>query len=551
MGNAGCKDVKTTDETDSKEGQILNVTACNVDELRDGEMREVAVGDGKVLLVKEAGAFHAIGAKCTHFGAPLSKGAFCNGRVRCPWHGACFNIKTGDIEDFPGLDSIPTFKTSINENKVVIHVHPDAMKSHKRVRSMTRRNKASTESIVIIGGGPAALKCAETLRAEGFDGQVQMVTKDKYLPYDRSRLSKSMKATPKELEMRSEQFYKDCDIDVRLSSEVVGVDTEKRNVKLKSGTFLTYTKLLIATGGTARRMEVEGGNLEGIFTLRAVDDANTIIAAAADKHVVVVGGSFIAIESACFLADKVKSIVVVLNGELPLYTMGKEIGNFVKKLFDERNNISFRYKTSIKSFAGENGKLSSIVLSDGSTVQADVCILGIGVTPNTEFLKETAVQVDSNGYIEVNQFLETRVANVFAAGDITSVILPPCKPNDKINIQHWQMAHKQGHVAALNMLGKSEPLKSVPFFWTVIFGKSIRIAGTTKGDVNNVVVHKEENDSKILVFYIRNDIVTAVASINFDPVVAHFAEILFSGKTVAKQDISDGNISKWLEGVKR
>ena len=159
---------------------------CDVDEMKDGEMREVQVGEGKALLVRSEGEFNAIGPKCTHFGAPLVKGSMSNGHVRCPWHGACFNIKTGDIEDYPGLDCVPNHEVIIKEgNKVFVKADVEALKSHKRYKSMVQTVDPSAPHIVIIGGGPASVTCAETLRQKSFTGRITIVSKESHLPYDR------------------------------------------------------------------------------------------------------------------------------------------------------------------------------------------------------------------------------------------------------------------------------------------------------------------------------------------------------------------------------
>ncbi|KAJ8312313.1 hypothetical protein KUTeg_009686 [Tegillarca granosa] len=187
-------------------------------------MKEVDIGDQKALLIKDGGLFYAVGGKCTHYGAPLSKGtilklyitwlhksAYCNGRVRCPWHGACFDVKTGDIEDFPGLDSLPCYK--------------------------------------YYNLGPASVACAETLRQEGFTGRISIATKEKYLPYDRPKLTKAMTATPESIALRNSDFYKSHNIDILNEKEASSVDTKEKSVKFMDGTTLKYDSLVVATGG--------------------------------------------------------------------------------------------------------------------------------------------------------------------------------------------------------------------------------------------------------------------------------------------------------------
>ena len=171
---------------DMDENLVKEVFACNVNDMKDGEMKEVDIGDTRALLIRDQGNFSAIGHKCTHYGAPLVKGVLKNGYVRCPWHGACFNIATGDIEDFPGLDCVPKHEVYVKDgNKVMIKALQSSLKSHKRVKKMVESFDENGKHFLIIGGGPTSVTCAETLRQNGFTGKITIASMDSHLPYDR------------------------------------------------------------------------------------------------------------------------------------------------------------------------------------------------------------------------------------------------------------------------------------------------------------------------------------------------------------------------------
>ncbi|KAK7488224.1 hypothetical protein BaRGS_00020531, partial [Batillaria attramentaria] len=252
----------------------VETVACKEDELSDGDMREVQVGETAVLLVKENGKFYAVGNKCTHYGAPLSKGAFCNGVVRCPWHGACFSVKTGDIEDFPGLDSLPKFEVEVRDKDVVVKADQGPSRTQRGSRPWA-----------------ATVACAETLRQEGFTGRIVVLTKENCLPYDRPKLSKAMSSTAESIALRSQDFFSSCDIEFRTGTEVTGLDAGKKEV-LTSGGPVQYDSLLLATGGRPRTMPIPGIDLKNVCVLRTPDDANRIAANSEGKNVVIIGSSF-------------------------------------------------------------------------------------------------------------------------------------------------------------------------------------------------------------------------------------------------------------------
>lgn len=235
----------------------------------------------------------------THYGASLCNGAFSDGIVRCPWHGACFNVETGDIEDFPGLDSLHKFQVEVDSGEVKVRARKSQLASGKVTKAMSKRDEANTEeAVIIIGGGPAAETCAETLRQTGFTGRVTMLTMEQTPPYERIKLSKAPTSSAESLRLRTQDFYDGADIEVRTASLVVDVNTDENVVELADGSTVAYSKLVIASGCSATKLECPGAaDLTNVFALRSPEDANGIAAAAGkDKHVVVLGTSFIGME---------------------------------------------------------------------------------------------------------------------------------------------------------------------------------------------------------------------------------------------------------------
>ncbi|XP_022104629.1 apoptosis-inducing factor 3-like [Acanthaster planci] len=531
---AAGKNQATSQDTD---GDIfIEATVCKVDDLKDGEMREVEVGQGKALLINQLGEFSAIGHKCTHYGAPLIKGVLSNGRVRCPWHGACFNAKTGDIEDFPGLDSVAKFEVRVDGEDVIVKSRKKALASHKRIKDMSCRSPDSDKTILIIGGGGAAATCAETLRQEGFKGHIVMATKEKHLPYDRPKLSKSLTSSGAELSLRQPDFYSVYDIDVQKDMEATAVDTLLNCVAFKNGKSISYDTLLLATGGSPRVLDIPGKDLRNVCVLRSPEDANYIAEQGKGKNVVIVGTSFIGMEMAAYFAGKASSVSIIGRSAAPyIASLGETIGKALQKMCEDKG-VKFYLNSDPEQFNGdETGQLREVVLKGGETLTADLCVMGVGVMPATNFLKDSGITLNSRQAVVVDKFLKTNKPNVFAAGDIVQVPLA-MKADEEVNIGHWQVACIHGRIAALNMLNQEMELDSVPYFWTMLFGKSVRYAGYNAG-FEDVIIEGNPEELKFVAYYIKGDHVVAVASMNSDPVVSKFAEYIASGRELTKSDV--------------
>jgi len=512
---------------------------AKVSDLKNGEMREVTLGEGKVLLVKENNEFKAIGNKCTHYGAPLKDGVLCNGRVRCPWHGACFSTTTGDIEDSPGIDSIHTFKVRVEDDNVIVRANPEDLKVWKRPPNLTSCSAEDKRLFVILGGGAAGQTAAETLRAEGFQGRIVVVTKESELPYDRPKLSKAMTIKIDQILLRNEAFYKNNNIDFIFGDEALELDAERRIVKLKGGQELNYDAVLIATGGDPRTLPVPGKDLANIYALRVLSEAHAIAANSEGKNIVIVGSSFIGMEVASCLAGKAQSLSVIGMEKVPFErVLGAEVGAAIQKLH-EAKGVRFYLQRVVKEFKGE-GVVRQVVLDDGTELDADLVVIGAGIIPATNFVKpDGRISIGRDRSIQVDQYLKA-TDGVYAAGDVARFPYVHAG-GESIRVEHWGLAQKQGKVAARNMVGRVTPLTSVPFFWTVQFGKSIRYAGHAV-TYDNVLVQGSADDMKFVAYYSLNGKVLAVASVGMDPVASAAAELLALDKMPSLAELQRGPV---------
>nr|XP_022907828.1 apoptosis-inducing factor 3 isoform X2 [Onthophagus taurus] len=531
--------------TSSTSEEYVEGVVCNEDEINENEMKVLDLEDvGKILLVKQKGKLTAIGAKCTHAGALLSTGALGDGRVRCPWHGACFNITTGDIEDFPGLDSLPCYQVKVENNQVKVRARKNDVATNKRLNTMSKLDLNNNECFVVIGAGPAGGTCVETLRQEGFTGRIVLISKENSLPYDRVKISKAMDMPLDKIQFRNDSFYRDHDIEVMKGIAAIGVDTNEKLVKLDNGNDVGYSKLFIATGCKAVKTPIPGVELKNIEVLRNFNHAAYVHSQLTpDKEIVVLGSSYIALEAASYSVNKVKKVTVVMRSDVPFKPLlGPRIGAAFKAFFEEKG-VVFIPNSGIKRCIDDgHGFINSVELINDEIIKADLCIMGVGSRLYTDFLKSSQVDIREDGSIEVDDFMETNVKGVYAGGDLAYAPVWSYR-NIKSVIGHYPLAHMHGKIAALNMLEKKKPLKAVPFFWTMLFGKGIRYAG--HGKYTDIVYSGDVEGLKFVAFYLDEDEVVAVSSCQMDPIVSEFAEILAQGKKLYRKDLTGDDHLGW------
>lgn len=547
-----CNENRGTISRMESTNNYVESVVCQENDLKDNEMKVFDIGeDGKVLVVKQKGEFSAIGTKCTHYGAPLINGALGDGRLRCPWHGACFNLKTGDIEDFPGFDSLPCYQVTVTDKgEVKVRAKISDLKTNKRIKDMGVVSPCEGSVVVIVGGGPSGATCAESLRSEGFKGRITVIAKEPHLPYDRIKVSKIGTVTDIEkLQARSQKYYDDANIEIMKGVEATKIEPNDKLVHLNNGNKLRYSALYLATGSKPRVPDIPGIDLKNIFTVRNYEDSINILTTLGsnqDKDVVVLGLRFIGLESAASCNEKAKSITVVGKQKAPLEQIfGPEIGRSLQKLFEDKG-VKFQFETTITKCNGEDGVIKSVELTNGTVLPADMLILGVGTTFNTEFVKDSGLKLEANGAVSVNDKLETNIQNIYAGGDIAHAPVA-AYDNKQMTIGHVGLSQYHGRVAALNILKKETSLQTVPFFWTMLFGKSIRYAGC--GRAASTLIDGNVDDLKFVIFFFdETDKVIAMASCMRDPIVAQFAEFLHQGKSLYKKDLKDDRFA-WTKSI--
>ncbi|XP_076293975.1 apoptosis-inducing factor 3 isoform X2 [Lasioglossum baleicum] len=511
---------------------------CKDSDIKENEMKLLPLGDAgeKILLIKQKGELHAIGTKCTHYGALLHTGALGDGRVRCPWHGACFNIKTGDIEDHPGLDSLPCYKVKVDDGGLVrVRADRKLLGLNRRTKEMCAHDSSNPNTVVIVGGGPAGATCAETLRQENFTGNIVMVCREHVVPYDRVKVSKALDFDVELSVLRPLSFYKNHGIEVKLGTVATGLNTDEKVIQLSHHEKLHYNYLFICTGSKPRMPDLPGINLGNIFTLRDYTDAHSILSQLSpEKHIVILGLGFIGMEAAAYCVNKSASVTVIGKGAAPLQSVfGAEIGNRVRQEFEEKG-VKFLFGNNIAQFVAKEAhpnSVGTVVLTDGTVLTADVAIIGIGSTLYTDWIKDSPIEMLEDGSIKVDKYLKTNVENVYAGGDIAYA---PLFGSDSISaaVGHYPLAHYHGKIAALNICDRNAPLNTIPFFWTTLFGRSYRYAGHGKPD--KIKIYGSLEKFEFFAYYLKDGKVIAMSSVGADPVVSDFANYLYEGKSLTE-----------------
>lgn len=320
-----------------EEYRQLFLTDAN--ELDDGQMKEVKYGtkeNESILVVKYKGKLYAMSNYCPHFGAPLHTGILVDNLLKCPWHGASFDITTGQKEVSPSLNDLPLYEIFENEKGYYVNIPIDLQNVKKsKVPPMSKRDPNDKRKFLIIGGGPAALSASESLRQSGYTGEIIMLSKDEYVPYDRTILSKFIPKDMSKIQLRSPEFLKEYDIDIKNKANVVTLDNKNKKVILEDGSEYTYDKLLLATGATPAKPKITGIDKKHVFTLRTYDDIQNISEMGSkSKDIVLIGGNFIGMESASNLkkAFKTANVTIIEMNQTPFYaSLGKEVGSALQK----------------------------------------------------------------------------------------------------------------------------------------------------------------------------------------------------------------------------
>ena len=479
-----------------------------LDDLADGGMIGGHVGEEPVLLARRGDEFFAIGSACSHYGGPLAEGLAVGDTVRCPWHHARFSLRTGEAIGAPAFNPVACWRVDKRDGKACVRdkIEPSARRRAGQARSASE----NAERVVIVGGGAAAFATAEMLRREGFAGSVTLLSSDDAAPYDRPNCSKDYLAgnAPEDwIPLKPAEFYREHAIDVALGTNVTGIDVKARQVAVAGGRNVAFDKLVLATGAEPIRLDIPGASEPHVHVLRSLGDARAIIANAKEaRHAVVVGASFIGLEVAASLRARELEVHVVAPERRPMERiLGREFGDFIRELHEE-HGVVFHLEETATAIDGHKVKLKG-----GTTLSADLVVVGIGVRPRTGLAEQAGLAIDRG--VVVNEYLETSAPGIYAAGDIAR--WPDPHSGEKLRIEHWVVAERQGQTVARNILGRRERFADVPFFWSQHYDLPINYVGHAE-KWDKLEIEGDIKARDCVVRYRRDGKLLAVASIYRD-----------------------------------
>ncbi len=471
-------------------------------DLAEGGMLTGRVGDDEVLLVRHGGKVSAIAAHCTHYHGPLAEGLVVGSTLRCPWHHACFDLRSGEALAAPALSPLQCWRVEERGGKIVVgaKIEPPPPKP----------TGSASERVVIVGGGAAGFAAAEMMRRRGYAGSITMLSSDDAAPVDRPNLSKDYLAgsAPEDwVPLRGDDWYKDNRITLKLKTEVTALDVKAKELTLAGGSSEKFDKLLLATGAEPVKLDLPGAKQKHVHTLRSFSDCRSIIAQIPKvKRAVVIGASFIGLETAAALRARDIEVHVVAPEKRPLERVfGPQLGDFIRALHEE-HGVKFHLENSVTAIGANN-----VTLKTGGTLDAELVVIGVGVRPRIALAEKAGLTIDKG--VVVNQYLETSAPGIYAAGDIAR--WPDPISGDEIRVEHWVVAERQGQTAALNMMGERKPFRSVPFFWSQHYDVPINYVGHAESwdtiDIDGDVMKRD-----CVVRYMKGGKPLAVASIYRD-----------------------------------
>ena len=389
----------------------------------------------------------------------------------------------------------------------------------------------------------------QSLREQGFKGSITLISSEPNLPVDRTKLSKALIADPKKIELRPQDWYKTSSIET-LSDEVSGVDFKSKTVSTTSGSSYPYTKLILATGGTPKALPLPGfKDLSNVFLLRTVPDVQAILKAVGDqknKKIVVVGSSFIGMEVGNALSKENHVSIIGMESTPLERVMGVEVGKIFQKTLSN-NGVKFYMSASVDSAAPSKSDpkaVGAVKLKDGTSLEADLVVLGIGVAPATGYLKgNSAIQLEKDGSIQTDEsFAVKGLSDVYAIGDIaTYPYHGPGGSGSLTRIEHWNVAQNAGRSAARSIVsgGKEAPKPFIPIFWSAL-GSQLRYCGNTPNGWDDLVLQGNPEEGKFAAFYGKGDTTVAVASMMMDPIMSQSAELMRRGKMPGLKELRGG-----------
>ena len=459
-------------------------------DIADGAVLRGHVAGKEAIMLRRGVDVFIVGAHCTHYHAPLADGLVVGDEIHCPWHHACFSLRTGAATCAPAFDALRAWR---------VECVGDVYFARERMKPEPKTPAAISSPpgrIVIVGGGAAGFAAAFTLRAEGYDGLLEMISADTAAPYDRPNLSKDYlagAAVPDWLPLRAPDWYRDAGVQLRLGSRVQALDVVAKRLTLDDGAAITYDRLLLATGADPVRLPTPGADLPHVHYLRSLADSDRLIAAAGGvKRVAVIGASFIGLEVAGALRARGLEVHVIAPEAAPMARiLGPELGAYIRQLH-EAHGVIFHLKDVATEITPQK-----LTLRSGGSVMAELVVIGVGVRPNLTLAEQAGLAVDKG--VLVDEFLAASAPDVYAAGDIAN--WPDKTSGGRIRVEHWVVAERQGQTAARNMLGMQEKFEAVPFFWSQHYDQTISYVGHAAAWDRTEISGSPESGACMVTFY--------------------------------------------------
>jgi 3-phenylpropionate/trans-cinnamate dioxygenase ferredoxin reductase subunit len=397
----------------------------------------------------------------------------------------------------------------------------------------------SKPSFVIVGGGMAGAIAAQTLHEEGFDGKITLLGHEPHAPYERPPLSKDYlqgKADRDSIFVHPGPWYAEHAVDLSLGSAVTSIDSVSRTVTTATGTELRYDKLLLATGSEPRRFDMPGADLDGVYYLRNVENSERLkIEFAQARRVVIIGAGWIGLETAAAARAAGLEVTLLVSGDMPLeHVLGPEVAPIFAELH-RNHGVDLRYRTTAAELIGGHGA-TGVALSDGTRIDADMIIVGIGAVPRTELAAAAGLKID-NGVV-VDEHLRTSDPDIFAAGDIAHTYNP--RLGRHIRVEHWANARRQGAVAAKAMLGQDAADVRPSYFFTDQYDLSMEYTGDIgPAGYDRVIFRRYEDSHQMIVFWLYEQRVQAGMNINIWDVAEDIERLILAARPINADDLAD------------
>ncbi|TXF87798.1 Rieske 2Fe-2S domain-containing protein [Neolewinella aurantiaca] len=512
-------------------------------QLPEGHTHQLEHAGTKVLLTNVEGTVYAVESKCSHFGLPLENAALCGHRLRCPFHHACFDVRDGKQLEAPGMDGLTTFAVEIRDGAVYLSDEPDAASKPSPAPS-TAPDYETFFDYAIVGGGIAAANAVDGIREFDQNGSIVLLTREDLPPYDRTHVSKALLDGGKDvadLPLRSEKYYAEQGVDLRERTIVSEVNVENKTITILGGDVLTYKKVLLATGGRPRQLDVPGSALNNVHLMRRASDAEVVRGKVSKgTKVVIVGGSFIGLEAAMSLGKQGGNITVVAPEETLFEgPFGKKVGDWIQRLH-EAEGVRFQLGRKVEEITGE-GTVSGVKLDNGDELAAEIVVVGIGVIPETRYL--IGLAATNEGGVKVDNHLEASAEGVWVAGDIARY---PDREG-AVRIEHWKVAAQQGRVAGRNMAGANEAYTMVPYFWSNQQGTNIRYVGHAT-DYDEIVLDGTPGEGPFIAFYLKGDHCQAALGVKRDADIAAIGELMNARRMPANSALTTSDWAALLAG---